>query len=401
MKPGPLDHFVFDTISSPQTAGTPFTVTITAQDEHGNTTTTFTGTVALTDTTKTITPTTSGNFMDGVWSGQVTISKAQAGVTITATDDGKTETSNAFDVKPGPPDHKVFLPLVLQNYPPQPNLFTSTKKVDRTFANVGERLRYTITLTNSGTLAAQVQLTDPIPMDTALLGSGTGCTCTISACTWHGTLDSGDIHTCDFEVRINEDASGEIANVATIDDGYHEPFSRSASTQMVVTNPGFETGDFIGWELSGTDVLIPSVVANPEASCFGGNWTALLGTPGKFPEGTIPIGSARITQMIYVPETASELVFRYHMYSYDIMQGSRTGRFYDYLEIHVDGISLKRIGNPAGSTDGDTLWDSGCQTKALSIEEYRGEEIELSFSLWNLVYPEYNSWIYLDDMGFD
>lgn len=44
---GPLDHFVWDLIPSPQEATVPFTVTITAVDAGGNTVPSFTGTVDL------------------------------------------------------------------------------------------------------------------------------------------------------------------------------------------------------------------------------------------------------------------------------------------------------------------------------------------------------------------
>ncbi|MBM3235710.1 T9SS type A sorting domain-containing protein [Candidatus Poribacteria bacterium] len=99
-----ISKFAFGTISSPQTAGAAFEITITAQDANNNTVTNFTGTVTLTDTTGTITPTTSGAFVAGVWTGNVTITKAQAGVVIHATDGATPEhtgNSNSFDVTSG------------------------------------------------------------------------------------------------------------------------------------------------------------------------------------------------------------------------------------------------------------------------------------------------------------
>ncbi|MCY2931160.1 MAG: hypothetical protein NTV86_17050 [Planctomycetota bacterium] len=44
---GPVSHFQWDTISSPQTADVPFTATITAKDAEDNTVTGFTGPVSL------------------------------------------------------------------------------------------------------------------------------------------------------------------------------------------------------------------------------------------------------------------------------------------------------------------------------------------------------------------
>ena len=42
VNPGAVNHFVISAISSPQTAGTPFTITtITAQDANSNTVTSY------------------------------------------------------------------------------------------------------------------------------------------------------------------------------------------------------------------------------------------------------------------------------------------------------------------------------------------------------------------------
>jgi hypothetical protein len=100
VEPG-VDHFAFDQIGFLQTACTPFTVTITAEDAMGTVVSTFTGTVTLSDSSGTIDPTVSGSFMAGVWGGPVHI--CGAGWTqITATDgEGKTGQSNLFRVDPG------------------------------------------------------------------------------------------------------------------------------------------------------------------------------------------------------------------------------------------------------------------------------------------------------------
>ena len=102
---GAVDHFVFDTISSPQTTGTPFPITITAKDSFGNTVTAFDGggnKVTLTSTgALTGAPLTSNAFTLGVLTQSVTITNA-GNFNITATGPGAvpkpTGTSNSFDV---------------------------------------------------------------------------------------------------------------------------------------------------------------------------------------------------------------------------------------------------------------------------------------------------------------
>ncbi|MDZ7304104.1 MAG: hypothetical protein ONB44_18415, partial [candidate division KSB1 bacterium] len=103
--PGQLHHFAVSNIPTPQTAGVGFAVTFTAQDQFNNTVTGFTGTVAISDSTNTLTPTTSGNFIAGVRTETVTIAQARATNRITVTGNAKTGSSNVFAVNVGPLDH--------------------------------------------------------------------------------------------------------------------------------------------------------------------------------------------------------------------------------------------------------------------------------------------------------
>ena len=102
---GPVDHFVFNAITSPQTAGSAFSVSITAKDNAGNTVANYGSSVGLSVSTGTINPTSTGTsgWSNGVWTGSVTLSTAGSGITVTANDGGgHTGTSNAFNVNPAP-----------------------------------------------------------------------------------------------------------------------------------------------------------------------------------------------------------------------------------------------------------------------------------------------------------
>jgi hypothetical protein len=104
-----LHHFTFNTISSPQTAGVAFSITITAKDAYENTVTSYIGTNSLTDSTGTISPVTTGGFSSGTWTGSVTITKAQTGVTITTIGGGKSGTSGSFNVNPAAASKLVII----------------------------------------------------------------------------------------------------------------------------------------------------------------------------------------------------------------------------------------------------------------------------------------------------
>ncbi len=96
---GALDHFDIGTISSPQNQDDSFIIEITAKDVSGNTVTSYSGTNVLSlSQTGTINPITTGNFANGVWSGNVTISSIHTGVQIQTEGETRTGASNPFDV---------------------------------------------------------------------------------------------------------------------------------------------------------------------------------------------------------------------------------------------------------------------------------------------------------------
>ena len=96
----PLDHFIFSSVGT-QTAGTSFSITIMAKDASNNTLTNFVGTNTLNVSTGTISPTSTGVFSKGVWTGSVTVTGANSGVTLFTTGSGMSGTSNSFTVNSG------------------------------------------------------------------------------------------------------------------------------------------------------------------------------------------------------------------------------------------------------------------------------------------------------------
>jgi hypothetical protein len=107
-----LNKFVFDDVNAEQTAGESFDLTITAQDEFGNTVTSFTGTAGLSlnknETAFAAGGGTTPPFIAGVLANHpVVITKADTDYIITATEtDGSvTGSSNEFAVKPAPANY--------------------------------------------------------------------------------------------------------------------------------------------------------------------------------------------------------------------------------------------------------------------------------------------------------
>jgi hypothetical protein len=102
VNPGVLNHFLFSTISSPQTVGSAFSITVTAKDVYENTVTGYTGTPSLTYSAGSISPGTMNAFVNGVGSTSVTATDTGSGVNITATDGIHSGTSNSFTVTAAP-----------------------------------------------------------------------------------------------------------------------------------------------------------------------------------------------------------------------------------------------------------------------------------------------------------
>jgi hypothetical protein len=123
VNPAALEHFDFSPIGSPQTSGVAFTITITSKDVYGNTVTSYTGSNTLSDSTGTMDPTATDVFSSGVWSGSATATKAQAGVVITTTGNGKSGTSDSFNVNPAGSNK-----LVITVYPPSLTVGSSRSK---------------------------------------------------------------------------------------------------------------------------------------------------------------------------------------------------------------------------------------------------------------------------------
>jgi hypothetical protein len=102
VNPGALSTFNFSPINSPQTAGSTFSITVTAKDAYGNNVIGYVGTPSLTISAGSISPGTMATFISGVGSTLVTVTGAGSDVTITATDGGHSGASNSFTVTISP-----------------------------------------------------------------------------------------------------------------------------------------------------------------------------------------------------------------------------------------------------------------------------------------------------------
>ncbi|HET9177623.1 MAG TPA: Ig-like domain repeat protein [Terriglobia bacterium] len=184
------DHFVFAAISSPQTAGTAFNVTITAQDAFNNTVTSFSGggnKVSISSTGTLSGGTfTSNAFTNGVLTQSVTITNT-GNFTITATGTGSPKpigTSNSFTVNPGPVSASTSTVAASPASVPADNSTTSTITVTLKDANNNPVSGKTVSLTagsGNSTISAPSGVSDANGVVTFTVKDGTAETVTYSA----------------------------------------------------------------------------------------------------------------------------------------------------------------------------------------------------------------------------
>lgn len=117
---GPLDHFSFNQISSPQQVGQPIhNVRVTARDSFGNQVLSFNQEISLLSSTGegTFTPS-SVTLTNGEWVGTVTIYRSGTGVELSCEDGmGHSGVSNPFDVLAATYS-KILITLLGQEYTP-------------------------------------------------------------------------------------------------------------------------------------------------------------------------------------------------------------------------------------------------------------------------------------------
>ena len=96
---------------------------------------------------------------------------------------------------------------------------TGTKTVDKTEAKVGETLKYTITLTNSGNADGKVTVTDEIPTGTRIKDeNATGYNKATNTMTWSDVeVKAGKLVELTLEVVVKDDTTDTVKNVAKID----------------------------------------------------------------------------------------------------------------------------------------------------------------------------------------
>lgn len=105
-----VSQFSISQINSPQIAGSPFQISVYATDQYGNTVKTFNQAAQISDGTGTVSPTRTNDFVNGSWTGPVTVTQTAEANNIILTSGSIQTQSNNFEVEAG--EQQVFLTIV-------------------------------------------------------------------------------------------------------------------------------------------------------------------------------------------------------------------------------------------------------------------------------------------------
>ena len=129
---------------------------------------------------------------------------------VTINNDTKTSVRNTAVIDDNKPTEEVETKVA--------NI-TGAKSVDKSTAKVGETLKYTITLTNSGNADGKVTVTDEIPTGTRIKDENTtGYNKETNTITWSNVeVKAGKSVELTLEVVVKDDTTDTVKNVAKID----------------------------------------------------------------------------------------------------------------------------------------------------------------------------------------
>lgn len=283
----------------------------------------------------------------------------------------------------------------------------------------GGILIYRLTYSNTGTAAAtQASVYDEF--DPNVMFDAGNCAPVPSMlgprlALWNiGKLEVGEQGMIECSVQVTDTVLGfaVLNNAAWIQS--HETDKVEAHTKTVLNSPGvlcngdFEMGDLSCWIKIAApnfpvDVVRP--LTDPNYNCFD-TYAVRIGNSGWVPNGKLATGRYGIAQTVQVSDIPyPKLEFDYCMYSYDVMEGPFSRDIYDIFAIAVNDLYTYtwRTGNP-GPNLGNP-WMSEPSRKAIrqsiDLSDYRGKTVTLFFLVWNQIYPELNTWVYIDNIDGD
>ena len=291
VNPGAVNHFVISAISSPQTAGTPFTITtITAQDANSNTVTSYASTVTF-DGTAGVTGT-SGSFTSGVLNNaSVTATVAGSNLTVTVTDGaGHTGSATIATVTAGAANAYIITAATTNVYPGTADALTITlvDQYGNTVISNGDK-----SLTFSGLTTAQ-NGTHPTVTDKtgAAVNLGTATTITFTS----GISSAGGsllAYTAETQTLAVQDSAG----LSTTNAG-------GAGVSLTISNVVPFAANYSFTRASGLYLIIPVASLMASNTDANGDTLAFTGLPSSTSAQGATLSSSG-SYVFYIPNSAT------------------------------------------------------------------------------------------------
>jgi len=202
-----------------------------------------------------------------------------------------------------------------------------------------------------------------------------------------------------FRVRAVDNVSNEQYTNGEDATTCHSGIKRVFLPIVMAPDPnwGFELGNFTSWQHGGQ--LAQSVTATP----YSGSYSALLGSP-SYPCNGVPIGSAWLRRSVRVPSSGSPTL----SFWYRIRTQDKNSALSDQLDLFAVYINGSRVFADANRTEDaicpGTPYDLDWRQGSISLDDYRGQTIEITFYNYNRapVEPKWgNTYTYIDDVSVE
>jgi hypothetical protein len=149
---------------------------------------------------------------------------------------------------------------------------------------------------------------------------------------------------------------------------------------VVITNGGFETGNFSGWGTGGAN---PTPVVS-SVRAHSGSYSALLGYTGSTGE---PYGDSSIQQQFTVPSAGGTLSFYVWEFTTDAVQ-------YDWQTCQLRNASGKALATIFKEAGNGQSW----QQKSYGLNNWKGQTIRIWCNVHEDGYGD-QTYMYVDDFG--
>jgi subtilase family serine protease len=151
----------------------------------------------------------------------------------------------------------------------------------------------------------------------------------------------------------------------------------------IVSNPGFETGNFSGWSFCGSSTMNPTVSTNhPHTGSYSGRMGSTNSGAGE------PNGDSGICQQVTIPASGTLSFYVYQ-------QSNEANTQFAWQEADLLDASGNRVVNFYTTVNNYAGWVHG----SYNLSAYAGQTFYLYFGVHGDGYPYTYTWQYVDDVS--